>query len=101
MDRSKEDGLEPESGETLKSRLDFTGKRMLDLGCGYGWHRQSRRWSMESSAVGIDISRKMLEVAGKRLPCPQVEYRCTAMEDMEFRKERLRHCPQPLAFPLY
>ena len=47
---------------------DFKDKRVLDLGCGYGWHCIYAAEKGASSVVGIDISRKMLEVAkGKTL----------------------------------
>lgn len=39
MDRSRQ-GLQAagEWSELQKLLPDFTGKRVLDLGCGYGWH---------------------------------------------------------------
>ena len=42
---------------------DFKGKRVLDLGCGYGWHCIYAMENGASSVVGVDISHKMLEVA--------------------------------------
>ena len=64
MDRSKK-GLEGagEWHELKKLLPDFHGKRVLDLGCGFGWHC---RYALEQgaiSAVGIDISQRMLEDA--------------------------------------
>ncbi|SFO23944.1 Methyltransferase domain-containing protein [Paenimyroides ummariense] len=48
----------------LKEMLpNFDGKKVLDLGCGYGWHC---RYAIENGAIsviGIDISEKMLEKA--------------------------------------
>ncbi len=83
----KRTGRSRRVGDIKKSCFpDFTGKRMLDLGCGYGWHCIYAMEHGAASAVGIDISRKMLEVAREKTPYPQVEYRCTAMEDMEFRR---------------
>ena len=99
MDRSKEGLAGAGEWETLKELLpDFTGKRMLDLGCGYGWHCIYAMEHGAASAVGIDISRKMLEVAREKTPYPQVEYRCTAMEDMEFPKESFDIALSSLAF---
>jgi tRNA G46 methylase TrmB len=44
----------------LKSVLpDLNNKRLLDLGCGYGWHC---RYAIENNAkeiIGVDISKKM------------------------------------------
>lgn len=88
MDRSKKGLLAAGEWDTLKELLpDFKGKRMLDLGCGYGWHCIYAIEQGADSAVGIDISSKMLEVARSKTSYPQVEYKCVAMEDMEFSKE--------------
>ena len=61
--------------ETLKKMLpDFKGKRVLDLGCGYGWHCIYAMENGASSVVGVDISHKMLEVAKGKTHFPQIEY---------------------------
>ena len=74
--------------ETLKKMLpDFKGKRVLDLGCGYGWHCIYAMEHGASSVVGVDISHKMLEVAKEKTHFPQVEYKCCAIEDVEFPEE--------------
>lgn len=84
MDRSKK-GLEG-AGEwqTLKALLpDFKGRRLLDLGCGYGWHCIYAMEQGAVSALGIDISEKMLQIAREKTSYTQVEYQCCAMEDLE------------------
>jgi SAM-dependent methyltransferase len=49
---------------TLRSMLpDMSGRRVVDLGCGFGWFS---RWAAEAGAasvLGIDLSAKMLERA--------------------------------------
>ncbi|MBR3121445.1 MAG: class I SAM-dependent methyltransferase, partial [Oceanobacillus sp.] len=58
-------GLEG-SGEwpLLKKLLpELKNKRVLDLGCGFGWHCRYARMEQAHSAVGIDISEKMLQRA--------------------------------------
>lgn len=88
MPRSKEGLLAAGEWETLKELLpDFKGKRMLDLGCGYGWHCIYAMEQGAESAVGIDISRKMLQAAREKTRFPQVEYQCAAMEDVQFPPE--------------
>lgn len=88
MGRSKEGLIAAGEWDTLKNLLpDFHGKHMLDLGCGYGWHCIYAMEQGADSAVGIDISNKMLKVAREKTKFPQVEYQCTAMEDMDFPKE--------------
>lgn len=72
----------------LKQMLpDFTGKRVLDLGCGFGWHCQYAVENGAIHAVGIDISEKMLEEAKKRNNSPSIDYKCQAVEDFDFQPE--------------
>lgn len=99
MDRSRQ-GLQAagEWPELQKLLPDFTGKRVLDLGCGYGWHC---RYAAEQGAawvLGTDISHKMLDVAHARNPMPNVEYRCAAMEDLNFAPESFDVILSSLAF---
>lgn len=70
---------------TLKEMLpDFAGKRLLDLGCGYGWHCVYAMEHGAQSALGLELSGKMLQVAREKTPFPQVEYRQGDMEQAEF-----------------
>ena len=75
--------------EALRSLLpDFRGKRLLDLGCGYGWHCAYAMEHGAFSAAGVDISKRMLDVARKKTKkWTQVEYYCCAMEDIDFPAE--------------
>lgn len=64
MERSKK-GLDGagEWSELKKILPIFKEKKVLDLGCGYGWHC---KYAVEHGAdfvLGTDISSKMLEVA--------------------------------------
>ena len=60
---------------------ELAGKRVLDLGCGYGWHCKYAADNGAASVLGIDISEKMLEEAKRRNADPVVEYRRLAIED--------------------
>lgn len=51
-----------------------------------------------SSVVGVDISHKMLEVAKEKTHFPQVEYKCCAIEDVEFPEESFDVILSSLAF---
>ena len=73
-----------EWSELQKILPDFSGKRVLDLGCGYGWHCKYAADQGASAVLGTDISRKMLETARKINSAPQIEYECAAMEDLRF-----------------
>lgn len=70
--------------ELEKLLPDFHGRRVLDLGCGYGWHCQYAAEHGAACVLGTDISQKMLEAARARNPGPSIEYRQAAMEDLRF-----------------
>lgn len=85
--------------EILKKLLpDFKGKRVLDLGCGYGWHCIYAMENGASSVVGIDISHKMLEVAKEKTHFQEVEYRCCTIEDVDLPAESFDIILSSLAF---
>lgn len=99
MNRSRQGLAGAGEWETLKKLLpDFKGKRVLDLGCGYGWHCIYVMENGAASVIGVDISRKMLEVAREKTHFPQVEYRCCAMEDVDFPAESFDIIISSLAF---
>lgn len=72
-----------EWSEFQKLLPDFSGKRVLDLGCGYGWHCKYAAQQGAEYVLGTDISRRMLETARKINPAPEIEYRHAAMEDLD------------------
>ena len=99
MDRSKK-GLAG-SGELheLKKMLpDFKGKKVLDLGCGFGWHCIYAMEQGADSAVGIDISSKMLEEAKKKTKFSNVEYIQMPIEDINFKADSFDVVISSLAF---
>ena len=77
---------------------DFTGKRVLDIGCGFGWHCVYAAEQGAYSVLGIDISSRMLEVAREKTCFTNVEYRRIAMEDMEFPADSFDIALSSLAF---
>ena len=63
---------------------DFRDRRVLDLGCGFGWHC---RYASEQGArrvVGIDLSEKMLQEARVKTPSALIEYIHMLVEDIDF-----------------
>lgn len=99
MERSRK-GLQGagEWSELQKILPDFHGKRVLDLGCGYGWHC---KYAVDNGAffvLGTDISQKMLETAKKKNSDQQIEYQCIAMEDLDFPAETFDVVISSLAF---
>ncbi|MGL4737155.1 MAG: class I SAM-dependent methyltransferase [Cellulosilyticaceae bacterium] len=76
MARSKE-GLAAagEWHELQKLLPDFSGQRVLDLGCGFGWHC---RYAADQGAClveGIDVSRRMLARAREMTMQSQIHYK--------------------------
>lgn len=85
MPRSKE-GLSA-AGEWHQLKTLFPvlyGKRVLDLGCGYGWHCKFAAEQGAADVLGIDLSRKMIEEAKKRNLESKIAYRVCAIEEYEY-----------------
>lgn len=77
---------------------DFQGKRVLDLGCGYGWHCKYAADHGAVSVLGTDISHRMLEMAQQKNSDPRITYQCAAMEDLDFPAESFDCVISSLAF---
>jgi len=70
--------------EAFRSMLpDLTSKRVLDLGCGFGWHCRYAREMGAQAVVGVDISENMLARARELTDDTAIEYRLGAIEDVE------------------
>ena len=63
---------------------DMTGKDVLDLGCGYGWHCKYAADHGAKSVLGIDLSEKMIAEANKRTAVPGITYRVCSLQDYEY-----------------
>jgi cyclopropane fatty-acyl-phospholipid synthase-like methyltransferase len=63
---------------------DLRDKRLLDLGCGFGWHCRYAQENGASRVIGVDLSEKMLERARASTRAPGIEYRRCAIEDIDF-----------------
>jgi ubiquinone/menaquinone biosynthesis C-methylase UbiE len=62
---------------------DLRGRKVLDLGCGFGWFC---RWVRENGAahvLGIDVSEKMLARARTTTPDTEITYTRADMERLE------------------
>ncbi len=77
---------------------ELKGKKVLDLGCGFGEHcRQFAKYGAEK-VVGVDISQKMLEVAMEENCDPQITYINIPMEEIAQLQERFDVVISSLAF---
>lgn len=77
---------------------DLTGRRVLDLGCGFGWHCRYAREHGATSVLGIDISENMLTRARADTADPAVEYQCLPIEDAAFPPNSFDLVVSSLAF---
>lgn len=74
------------------------GKRILDLGCGFGEHCTEFVRRGAASVVGIDISKKMLEIAQKENCDPKIQYLNMPIEDIAQLNEEFDVVVSSLAF---
>lgn len=98
MNRSVK-GLEG-AGEwkTLEKMLpDFKSKKVLDLGCGFGWHCQYAIEHGAESVIGVDISENMLSVARQKTS-EKIQYICEAIENVKFEQNSFDVVISSLAF---
>lgn len=84
---------------TMKEMLpDLNGKKVLDLGCGYG---EMSKYFIEKGAtkvVACDISENMLNLANKVNAHKQIEYKLLAMEELNKLDEKFDLVFSSLAF---
>lgn len=63
------------------------GKRVLDLGCGYGWHCHYAAEMGARQVLGIDASERMVEEARHRNPGENITYRVCPLEAYDYPAE--------------
>jgi SAM-dependent methyltransferase len=62
---------------------DLTGKRVLDLGCGFGHVARYARQMGAAEVLGVDISDRMIEAARQATDDPAILYSVIAMQDIK------------------
>ena len=65
---------------------DLKGKKVLDLGCGYGEHCREYKARGAEYVLGVDLSEKMLEVAKEENP--DIDFVREDISDLSFVKEK-------------
>ncbi|MEK1947117.1 MAG: class I SAM-dependent methyltransferase, partial [Ensifer adhaerens] len=53
---------------------DLQGKRVVDLGCGFGWFSRFAREQGAARVLGLDLSENMIARARRDTPDPAIEY---------------------------
>lgn len=84
--------------ELQKLLPDFREKRVLDLGCGFGWHCIYAAEHGAESITGIDLSENMLSVAREKTRFPNITYQRMAIEDANFPSNSFDAVISSLAF---
>lgn len=85
MPRSEGGLAEAGEWQALRAMLPaLAGKRVLDLGCGFGWHCRHAHEQGASSVLGVDVSLRMLERAHAMTAAGTgIVYRQAAIEELD------------------
>lgn len=75
-------GGAPEWASIQAMLPDLSGKRVIDLGCGYGWFCRSARAAGAAEVIGVDLSEKMLARARELTDDPGISYRLGDLEQL-------------------
>lgn len=88
MPRSKQGLAQAGEWHQLKDLIPhLDNKKVLDLGCGFGWHCTYAVQCGAASVIGLDCSQKMLEEAQKRNASSKIKYIQCDLEQFEYPKE--------------
>jgi ubiquinone/menaquinone biosynthesis C-methylase UbiE len=77
---------------------DLVGKRVVDLGCGFGWFARWARQHGAARVLGLDISHNMLQRARADTHDDDIEYRLADLETLELPEAAFDLAYSSLAF---
>lgn len=77
---------------------DLTDKRVVDLGCGFGWFARFAREQGARSVLGLDLSEKMIARAKADTLDSAIDYRIADLEHLELAKASFDFAYSSLAF---
>lgn len=66
---------------------NLEGKRVVDLGCGFGWASRWMREQGAASVLGLDLSQNMIERARATTVDAAIEYRIADLDTLELPQE--------------
>jgi SAM-dependent methyltransferase len=76
---------------------DLKGRRIVDLGCGFGWFCRFAREQGAERVLGLDVSERMLERAAAMTSDPAISYRRADLERLDLGAERFDFAYSSLA----
>jgi SAM-dependent methyltransferase len=62
---------------------DLDGRRVVDLGCGFGWFCRFAREAGAAEVLGVDLSENMLARAREMATGPAITYRRVDLEELD------------------
>jgi SAM-dependent methyltransferase len=77
---------------------DLTGKRVVDLGCGFGWVSRWARQASASHVLGLDLSENMIARARADTSDAAIEYRIADLEQLQLPEAGFDFAYSSLAF---
>lgn len=66
---------------------DLKGKKVLDLGCGYGWHCRYAVQMGASEVLGLDSSQRMIEKASSENPDTKITYTLCSLDEYSYPED--------------
>ncbi|MBB3590138.1 SAM-dependent methyltransferase [Rhizobium sp. BK529] len=77
---------------------DLAGKRVVDLGCGFGWFARHARSAGAASVLGLDISQNMIARAKADTQDDAITYGIADLEELELPVASFDFAHSSLAF---
>lgn len=77
---------------------DLAGKRVVDLGCGFGWFARFARAQGAASVLGVDLSERMIARAKADTNDSAVDFRIADLEHLELAEASYDFAYSSLAF---
>src|SRR3954451_11482251 len=77
---------------------DLNGKRVVDLGCGFGWFARWARQHGAAHVLGLDISQNMIDRARAETSDANIEYRISDLDTLDLDKSSFDLAYSSLAF---
>lgn len=84
---------------SIKALLpDLSGKRIVDLGCGFGWFARYAMSQGAASVLGIDISKNMIDKAITDTSNDAITYEIANLDNLELPEASFEFAYSSLAF---